>query len=87
VDGDRFALDLCVKPRLIREHPEYIALLDRSPFSTIGLGVAANIARFRAINESQEFRGTPPRTMGLTNITPKTTTHEPAAVARLDINT
>jgi hypothetical protein len=72
---------------LIRECLEYIALLDRSPFSTIGLGLAANIARFPAMNESQEFRGTPPRTMSLTNITPKTTTHEPAAVARLDINT
>jgi hypothetical protein len=32
-------------------------------------------------NESQEFRKMPPQTMGLTNTTPQTTTHEPAAVA------
>jgi hypothetical protein len=51
----------------MRERLEYIVLIDRSAFSTIRLGVDASIAQIPAMNESQEFRGMPPRTVGLTN--------------------
>ena|SRR5882724_3164733 len=89
VHGEPFELDRCViaKVGLVSVLSVLLPCASRpQPVFDDQVGRCHQYPAVSVMSESQEFRGSPPRTMELTNIPQETTSDEPAAVGGLDIN-